>query len=126
METNPVHRAEPAAANSSDCHSPRPSFPITTFLWLAACLLILLCGAFELGMLGFGPYNSSGVLLLSVVGKNAWTILANLVFPELRELLKIWPLTLVILGASILFIAKRWIQFESSAVSSGRNENNAN
>jgi hypothetical protein len=126
METNPAHRSEQAAALSCGRHPAGSSFPITTLSWLAACLLVLLGAAFELGMLGFGPYNSSGVLLLSVVGKNAWTMLADLAFPQLRELVGIWPLILVILGASILFIAQRWNQFESSAVSSGRKENHAN
>lgn len=126
MGTNPIHRADQAAAGSTGRHSTSPSFPVTTFAWLAACLLILLGAAFELGMLGVGPYNSSGVLLLSVVGKNAWAMLADLAFPELREVVGIWPLILVVLGASILFVAQRWNQFESSAISSGRKENHAN
>jgi hypothetical protein len=126
METNPVHRAEQAEANSAGGESTASSFPVTTFSWLAACLLILLGAAFELGMLGFGPYNSSGVLLLSVVGKNAWTMLADLAFPELSELARIWPLILVILGASILFIAQLRNRIESIAASSGRKENRAN
>jgi hypothetical protein len=126
METTPVHPAEPAAANSSSRRLTSPPFPSTTFAWLAACLLILLGAAFELGMLGFGPYNSSGVLLFSVVGENAWTMLCNLAFPGLRELVKIWPLILVFLGASILFIAQRSNRSESSVVSAGRKENRAN
>jgi hypothetical protein len=126
METNPVRRAEAAAANSTIRRSISPRFPATTLAWLAACLLILLGAAFELGMLGVGPYNSSGVLLLSVVGKNAWTMFADLVFPELREIVRIWPLILVILGASILFVAQLRNRIESVAVSSGRKENRAN
>jgi hypothetical protein len=126
MEPNPVRRGQPAAENSAGGHSAGSSFPIATLSWLAACLLILLGAAFELGMLGFGPYNSSGVLLLSVVGKNAWTMLADLAFPELSELAKIWPLMLVILGASILFIAQLRNRIESIAASSGRKENRAN
>jgi hypothetical protein len=125
METNPVHRAEPAAANSTGRHSTSRSSPTTTLAWLAVCLLVLLGAAFELGMLGFGPYNSSGVLLLSVVAKNAWTILADLAFPELCELVRIWPLILVVIGASILLIAQRRRQFEPSDVSAGRKENHA-
>src|SRR5580693_5397759 len=113
METTPVHPAEPAAANSSSRRLTSPPFPITTFAWLAACLLILLGAAFELGMLGFGPYNSTGVLLLSVVGKNAWATLTDLAFPELCEFVKIWPLILVALGASILFIAQHRNRFQS-------------
>jgi hypothetical protein len=126
MEINPVHRAEPVAANSYGRHSTDPSLPTTIFSWIAACLLILLGAAFELGMLGFGPYNSSGVLLLSIVGKSAWTMLADLVFPQLRELVQIWPLILVVIGASILFVARHWNQFESIANSSQREENHAN
>jgi hypothetical protein len=126
METYPAYRSESATPNSAGRHSSSPLFPTTTFAWLAASLLILLGAAFELGMLGLGPYNSSGVLLLSVVVKNGWTMLADLAFPELRELVRIWPLILVVLGASILFIARRPNQVESSAVSSGRNENRAN
>jgi hypothetical protein len=126
MEINPVHRAEPVAANLLGRHSPISSFPTTTFAWLAACLLILLGAAFELGMLGVGPYNSSGVLLLSIVGKNAWIMLTDLAFPQLRELVKIWPLILVVIGASILFVAQRWNQFESIAARSGRENSHAN
>jgi hypothetical protein len=77
-------------------------------------------------MLGLGPYNSSGVLLFSIVGKNAWTMLADLAFPQLRELIKIWPLILVVIGASILFLAQRWNQFESIANSSRGEKNHAN
>jgi hypothetical protein len=126
METRPVHCAEVAAATSTGRHSTSPLFPIKTLAWLAACLLILLGAVFELGMLGFGPYNSSGVLLLSVIGKNVWAMLADLAFPELCELIRIWPLTLVVLGASILFIAQRWNQFESIAAGSGRKQNHVN
>ncbi len=50
-------------------------FPPQRFRGLAACLLILLGVAFELGMLGFGPYNSSDVWLFSVIGKNVWIAL---------------------------------------------------
>ena len=126
METNPVHRAEQVAASSRGGSLNDASFPTTTFAWLAACLLILLGAAFELGMLGFGPYNSSGVLLLSVVGKSAWTMLAEFAFPELCGLVRIWPLILVVLGASILFVAQHRNRFESVNVSSERNENRAN
>jgi hypothetical protein len=126
METNPAHLSEQGAAYSDGRHSAGALFPITTLAWLAACLLILLGVAFELGMLGFGPYNSSGVLLLSVVGKNAWTILANLAFPELREFINIWPLVLVVLGAALLFIVQHRNRFESMITSSRRKENHAN
>ncbi len=126
METNPAHRAEPAAANSTVRHLASQTFPTTTLAWLAACLLILLGAAFELGMLGVGPYDSSGVLLLSVAGKNAWTMLADLAFPELREIVRIWPLILVILGVSILFVTQLRNRIESVAVSSDRKENHAN
>src|ERR1700727_658215 len=126
METSPAHGAQSGVEIFAGGHSARRLFPITAFSWLAASLLILLGAAFELGMLGFGPYNSSGVLLLFVVGKNAWAILAELAFPELREFVKIWPLVLVVLGASILFVAQCWNRFESVAVSSGRKENHAN
>jgi hypothetical protein len=125
MERNPVHRAERAAANSVG-RSTGSLFPIITFAWLAACLLILLGAAFELGMLGFGPYNSTGVLLLSVVGKNAWATLTDLAFPELCEFVKIWPLILVALGASLLLIAQQRNRFESVGAGSGRKENHAN
>jgi len=127
METNEIHRAEQAIANSHCRRSTSPSFPIAIVAWLAACLLILLGAAFELGMLGFGPYNSSDAWLFSVIGRNAWTMLADLVVPELRELARIWPLMLVSVGSAILLIVRRWNGFDLMAANrSGRKENNAN
>jgi len=124
METNQIQRAEQNAADSYRHHS---TSPITTFAWLVACLLILLGMAFELGMLGFGPYNSSGVLLLSVVGRNGWIMLADLVVPELRELAKIWPLMLISLGSAILLVAWHRSRFDLvAATGSMSKENNAN
>ena len=127
METNQIHRADSTLADLQRICSPRPSFPITTFAWLVACLLILLGVAFELGMLGFGPYNSSGVWLFSVIGRNAWIMLADLVVPQLREVTKAWPLVLVILGSAILLIARRWNRFDmATAAGSVTKENNGN
>jgi len=78
-------------------------------------------------MLGFGPYNSSDVWLFSVIGKNMWIVLTNLALPELREIVRIWPLVLVSLGSAILLIGRRWSDFNSSAAAnSGRNEDDAN
>lgn len=94
--------------------------------WLAAGLLILLGAAFELGILGFGPYNSSDAWLFAVIGKNAWMMLADLVVPELREILKVWPLILVTMGSAILLIAQPWNRIDSAAAtSSGGEENHA-
>jgi hypothetical protein len=127
METNQIHRAEPKAANSYCRNATNSSVPSATISWIAAGLLILLGVAFELGMLGFGPYNSSDVWLFSVIGKNAWIALTNLALPELREIVRIWPLLLVSLGSAILLIARRWSHFNSTAAaSSGRDENHAN
>lgn len=103
METNQFHRGEKIAASAHRRHS---FSPITTLAWLGACLLILLGVAFELGMLGFGPYNSSGVWLLFAIVKNGWIMLADLAVPELLELTKIWPLILVSLGSAILLAMK--------------------
>ena len=102
------------------------SFPTATIAWLAACLLILLGVAFELGMLGFGPYNPSDAWLFSVIGRNIWIVLADLGIPGLRELVRIWPLMLVSLGSAIMLIAQRWNRANSMAASSGRKENHAN
>ena len=127
METNEIHRAEQYAANSHCRISTNRSAPTATISWIAACLLILLGVAFELGMLGFGPYNSSDVWLFSVIGKNMWIVLTNLALPELREIVRIWPLVLVSLGSAILLIGRRWSDFNSSAAAnSGRNEDDAN
>jgi hypothetical protein len=127
METTPVHRAEKTADDSRRGYSAGSLFPITTFAWLAAALLILLGAAFELGILGVGPYNSSDVWLFSMIGRNAWIMLADLVVPELRELVKVWPLILVSLGSAILLIARRWNRFDSmGAAGAGRKENHAN
>jgi hypothetical protein len=127
METNQIHRADETLADLRRICSTSPSFPITNFAWLVACLLILLGAAFELGMLGFGPYNSSGVWLLSVIGQNGWIMLADLAVPQLRELAKIWPLVLVSLGSAIILIARRWNRSDI-AVAGGpvTKENNGN
>jgi len=126
METNQIHRAEQIEANLTYRRSTNSSFPAATLSWLSACLLIPLGVAFELGMLGFGPYNSTGVWLLTVIGRNAWAMLANLAAPELGGLAKIWPLVLVSLGSAILLIARGWDRFSSiPAKSSGRKENHA-
>jgi hypothetical protein len=124
METSQIHRAEKTVVGSR----PRQSTaPITTFAWLSACLLILLGAAFELGMLGFGPYNSSGVWLFSVVGKNGWIMLANLAVPELRELAKVWPLMLITIGSAILLVVRRRNHLDLAAASDSMSkENNAN
>jgi hypothetical protein len=127
METNQFHRAEPTLADPHGRRSPRASSATSTLAALAACLLILLGVAFELGMLGIGPYNSSGVWVLSLVGKNGWIMLANLVAPQLREMVKIWPLMLVILGSAIFLISRRWNRFDTAAIpSSVMKENNGN
>jgi hypothetical protein len=127
METNQIQRAVETAANSHCRNSTSRSVPTATISWIAACLLILLGTAFELGILGFGPYNSSDVWLFSVIGKNAWIALANLALPELREIVRIWPLLLVSLGSAILLIARRWNHYDSvKANSSGRKENHGN
>jgi hypothetical protein len=124
METNQIHRTGKTVADSRRRHS---AGPIRSFAWLVACLLILLGVAFELGMLGFGPYNSSGVWLFSVVGRNGWIILADFVAPQLRELLKMWPLMLVMLGSAILLIMLHRNRFDwTVAASSSTKENNAN
>lgn len=127
METNQIQRAVETAANSHCRNSTSRSVPTATISWIAASLLILLGVAFELGMLGFGPYNSSDIWLFSVVGKNAWIAITDLALPELREIVRIWPLALVSLGSAILLIARRWSDFSSStAASSGRKQNHAN
>jgi hypothetical protein len=111
----------------ADSRHHRSTNPIATFAWLVACLLILLGMAFELGMLGFGPYNSTGVWLFSVVGRNGWVMLADFIIPELRELAKIWPLILISLGSAILLIARRWNRFDAAvAPSSAVKEDHGN
>ena len=127
METKQIHCAEETTANSRRRSSTNRSFPATTLARLAASLLILLGAAFELGMLGLGPYNSSDAWLFSVIGKNTWIALTDLVVPELRETIKIWPLILVTIGAAILLIAQTRNRFHSTTPSSsGRKENHAN
>lgn len=99
---------------------------MATLSWLVASLLILLGVAFELGMLGFGPYNSNDLWMFSAIGRNAWIILSNLTVPELRDIVRVWPLMLVSLGFAILLIVRRWNRYDSIAAnSSGRKENHA-
>jgi len=127
METKQIHGAEEAAANSPSRRSTNVSVPVATLSWLAACLLILLGAAFELGMLGFGPYNSSDAWLFSIISRNAWIIFSDLVVPGFREIVRAWPLMLVSLGSAILLIARCWNRHDSTAAnSSGRKENHAN
>jgi hypothetical protein len=127
METNQIHRAEQTGANSPSRRSANPSSPMASLSWLVASLLILLGVAFELGMLGFGPYNSSDVWLFFVIGKNVWIALSNLAVPELRDIVRVWPLMLVSLGSAILLIARRWNRYDSIAANgAGRKENHAN
>jgi hypothetical protein len=124
METNQFQRTKKTMTGSRHGHS---TGPITTFSWIAACLLILLGVAFELGMLGFGPYNSSGAWLFSVIGKNGWIMLADLAVPELRELAKIWPLMLITVGSAILLVIRRQTHFNFAAASNSMSkENNGN
>jgi hypothetical protein len=126
METNPSHRAEQTLGNSQDHHSTRPEIA-APFAWLAAALLILIGAAFELGMFGFGPYNSSDAWLFSSIGRNLWIMLTNLIVPELREFLNVWPLLLVSLGSAILLVARFWNRFEpATANSPQRRINHAN
>jgi hypothetical protein len=127
METNQFHRAEQAVADSHGRRSPGTSSPIATLAALAACLLILLGAAFELGMLGFGPYNSSGVRVFCLIGKNGWIMLADLVAPQLLEVPKIWPLLLMILGSALFLISRYWNRSDPVAIpSSITKENNGN
>jgi len=56
-----------------------------------------------------------------------WIMLCDIVIPQLREIVRTWPLILVSLGSAILLIVLRRNQFNSLAASgSGRKENNAN
>ncbi len=124
MATNQIHRTEKTGADPDRRHS---TSPIRTFAWLVACLLILLGVAFELGMLGLGPYNSSGVWLFSLVGRNGWIMLADFIAPQLRELVKMWPLMLVTLGSAILLTVQHRNRFDlTAATSSMSKEHNAN
>jgi hypothetical protein len=127
METKQIHDADHKVASSRWHRSTNVSSPITTLAWLAAALLILLGAAFELGMLGYGPYNSSDAWVFTAIGRNAWMMLADLVVPEMRDLLKTWPLMLVNLGLAILLIAQRRNRLHSmGATSAERKENHAN
>jgi hypothetical protein len=127
METNQFHRTEPTVPDSHVRRSLSASSATSTLAVIAACLLILLGVAFELGMLGFGPYNSTDVWVLSLIGKNGWVMLANLAVPQLREMAKIWPLMLVILGSAIFLISRHFNRFDPVAsTSSVTKENNGN
>jgi hypothetical protein len=125
METNSIHRAEQTFENPRRSDSSSPAIS-TTFTWLAAAVLILIGVAFELGMFGFGPYNSANAWMFSVITRNVWTMLAGLVIPELREFVRIWPIVLVILGAAILTIAQSWNRSDSVGTICEREENHAN
>jgi len=126
METNPVHRAETEAAISRSQYSGSLLFPGTTWVWLGAALLISIGVAFELGLFGFGPYNSSDAWLFFSIGKNVWIMITNLIGPELRELLNVWPLMLVSLGLAILLLTRIRNELEPTTANSLlRKENHA-
>jgi hypothetical protein len=127
METNQIQRA-PQQMASFDFHaSAKSPFAITTLAWLIAALLILLGITFEMGMLGFGPYNSNDAWMFAVAGKNAWIMLANLEVPQLIELVRTWPMALVVLGSGILLTAELWRRAHSiSAAGFGRKERHGN
>ncbi len=108
METNQIHRVERPVVNSYSHGSSKSSSATTTLAWLIAALLILVGAAFELGMLGYGPYNSNDIWLYSVAGKNVWIMLNNLDIPHLKELLRIWPMLLIGLGSGILLTVEQW------------------
>ena len=107
----------PAYHSETDLRHPVSDGPkySTPLAWLIAALLILLGTAFELGMLGFGPYNRSGFWLISVLGKNVWMAIADLAGPQMLNFLSTWPIALVTLGFSILMVSRRRNRFDSSS-----------
>jgi len=121
METNPIHPANHSDAGSPLVVSHGPKF-VVLLAWLIAVLLILVGAAFELGILGFGPYNPSDVWLFSVLSKNMWTAMTDLACPQMLNFLSAWPIVLVSLGSAILIVARRRNRFDSisSSGSQGR------
>jgi hypothetical protein len=108
METNQIHPAPQQMAKLDFRLSAKSPFAITPLAWLTAALLILLGITFEMGMLGYGPYNSNDIWMFAVAGKNAWIMLASLGIPQMVELVRTWPMTLVVLGSGILLTAGLW------------------
>jgi hypothetical protein len=68
-------------------------------------------------MLGFGPYNPTDVWLFSVLTKNVWMTIVDLVGPQMLNFLNGWPIVLVSLGSAILLVARRRNRFDSSSSS---------
>ena len=124
METNQIHlgNRSGAGANLSRSHVSRPA---ATLAWLAAVILILIGAAFQLGMLGFGPYNSSDLWLFPALGRNVWIAIVDLAGPQLINYLSAWPIVLVSFGSAILLIVRRRNRFDSnlSSGSPGRTSN---
>ena len=112
METKQIHTGTQSDASPRHFFSdgPKSAAPLA---WLTAALLILTGAAFEFGMLGFGPYNSSDVWLLSVLAKNVWITVLDLLGPQLLNFLSTWPIVLVSLGSAILLVTRRRNRFDS-------------
>lgn len=121
METNPIHPGNHSDAGPQLVVSHEPKF-FVPLACLIAVLLIVIGVAFELGMLGFGPYNPSDVWLFSVLAKNVWTAMVDVAGPQMLNFLSAWPIVLVSLGSAILIVARRRNRTESisSSGSQGR------
>jgi hypothetical protein len=74
---------------------------------VAAGLLILLGIVFQLGELGYGRINANNWWLVSTATQAVWSLLAlRLNGPALGEVLRFWPLILLIVGLGILMLQR--------------------
>lgn len=76
-------------------------------LLLPAAALIFLGSVFQLDMLGYGQLNPHDLWPAAMIFQSAWDLLASLFnTPELANIVRFWPLLLVIGGLSILYSLK--------------------
>ena len=76
-------------------------------LLLPAAALIFLGSVFQLGMLGYGQLNPHDLWPAKMIFQSAWDLFASLFnTPELANILRFWPLLLIIGGLSILYALK--------------------
>lgn len=72
---------------------------------MGAGLLILVGVVFQLAQLGYGMLTAKDFWFISMIAENIWNFLAmRSDLPALGELLRFWPLLLVVAGLGLLAI----------------------
>lgn len=72
-------------------------------LVLPAAALIFLGSVFQLGMLGYGQLNLRDFWPLAMIAQSAWGLFNG---PAFANIVRFWPLLLVVCGLSILVALK--------------------